>query len=90
MQNISKLLQGGRKKFKELRQKLQTDDEDCQVTNLTPPNSQTSSVEGVYATTNRTTHPFRVIEVDALSLQSINSLGRVGRILSGSDNGNVY
>lgn len=80
-------MQGSRKKFKELRQKLQTDDEDGQATNLTPPNSQTSSVEGVYAATSRATHPFRVIEVDTLSLQSINSLGRVGRILSGSDNG---
>lgn len=55
---------------------------------MTPPNSQTSSIEGVYPATGRTTHPFRVIEVDALSLQSITSLGRVGRILSGSDNGN--
>lgn len=79
---------GGRKKFKELRQKLQTDDEDCQTSNLTPPNSQTSSIEGLYAAPSRTTHPFRVIEVDALSLQSLNSLGRLGRILGGlTDNG---
>ncbi|XP_063906671.1 WD repeat-containing protein 44 isoform X2 [Zophobas morio] len=74
---------GGRRKFKELRQKLQNDDEDCQTGNVTPPNSQTSSVEGVFATSNKTTHPFRIIEQDTVSLQSINSLGRLTRILGG-------
>lgn len=74
---------GGRKKFKELRQRLQNDDEDCQATNVTPPNSQTSSVEGVFAASSRTSHPFRIIEQDTISLQSLNSLGRVGRILGG-------
>lgn len=59
------------------------DDEECPGTNVTPPNSQTSSVEGVFAAPNRTSHPFRIIEHDALSLQSISSLGRVGRILGG-------
>ncbi|XP_058443266.1 WD repeat-containing protein 44 isoform X2 [Malaya genurostris] len=43
-----------------------------------------SSVEGVYSSTTRTSHPFRVIEGDALSIQSMTSLGRVGRILAGS------
>lgn len=60
---------------------MQTDDEDGTTGNTSPPDSQTSSVEGVYATSNRTSHPFRIIEHDALSLQSMNSLGRVGRIL---------
>ncbi|XP_022910260.1 WD repeat-containing protein 44 isoform X2 [Onthophagus taurus] len=72
------LLQGGRKKFKEIRQKL-TDDEDVVVTNNTPPNS-TSSIEGVYASGTKTSHPFRVIEHDTVSLQSYNSLLRAGRI----------
>ncbi|XP_017786789.1 PREDICTED: WD repeat-containing protein 44 [Nicrophorus vespilloides] len=75
--------QGGRKKFKELRQKLQNDDEDAQISNLTPPNSQTSSIEGVYAS-SKTSHPFRVIEVDTSSLQSFNS-GR--RLISQADLG---
>ncbi|XP_025834788.1 WD repeat-containing protein 44 isoform X2 [Agrilus planipennis] len=74
---------GGRKRFKELRKKLQNDDEDGQASCITPPDSQTSSVEGIFATNNRTSHPFRIIEHDALSLQSINSLGRIGRILGG-------
>ncbi|KAJ8978340.1 hypothetical protein NQ317_011463 [Molorchus minor] len=79
---------GGRKKFKELRQRLQNDDEDCLNTNVTPPNSQTSSVEGVFAASNKPSHPFRIIEQDTISLQSLNSLGRVGRILGGvSDTG---
>ncbi|CAH0553276.1 unnamed protein product [Brassicogethes aeneus] len=73
---------GKKKKFKELRQKLQNDDEDYQP-NVTSPSSQTSSVEGVFAA-SRTSHPFRVIEQDTISLQSLNSLGRVGRILVGT------
>lgn len=60
---------------------MQIDDEDGTTGNASPPDSQTSSVEGVYAASNRTSHPFRIIEHDALSLQSMNSLGRVGRIL---------
>ncbi|KAJ8918039.1 hypothetical protein NQ315_011495 [Exocentrus adspersus] len=80
---------GGRKKFKELRQRL-NDDEDCQASNVTPPNSQTSSVEGVFAASSRASHPFRIIEQDTISLQSLNSLGRVGRILGGVvDSGNL-
>lgn len=70
----------GRKRFRELRQRMQTDEEDV-AGNASPPDSQTSSVEGVYASSNKTSHPFRIIEHDALSLQSMNSLGRVGRIL---------
>lgn len=49
---------------------------------VTPPNSQTSSVEGISAP-SKTIQPFRIIEPDTLSLQSINSLGRIGRILGG-------
>lgn len=71
----------GRRRFKELRQKLQTDDDDCHGGgSITPPDSQTSSVEGVFAATSKTSHPFRIVEHDTLSLQSINSLGRVGRV----------
>lgn len=68
---------------------MHVDDEECSGANVTPPNSQTSSVEGVFAAPSRTSHPFRIIQHDALSLQSMSSLGRVGRILGGvsSDNG---
>lgn len=73
---------------------MHVDDEDCGggTSLVTPPNSQTSSVDGVSAATNRNSHPFRIIEHDALSLQSLSSLGRVGRILGGisSDNGMVW
>ncbi|XP_017041844.1 WD repeat-containing protein 44 isoform X2 [Drosophila ficusphila] len=41
-----------------------------------------SSTDGIF--TNRPTHPFKVIETDAMSIQSMTSLGRVGRILAGS------
>ncbi|XP_034488140.1 WD repeat-containing protein 44 isoform X2 [Drosophila innubila] len=41
-----------------------------------------SSMDGVF--TNRPTHPFKVIESDTMSIQSMTSLGRVGRILAGS------
>ncbi|GFG30888.1 hypothetical protein Cfor_07452 [Coptotermes formosanus] len=74
----------GRRRFQELRQRMQTDDEDTGLNNTSPPDSQTSSVEGVFAVPSKTSHPFRIIEHDALSLQSMTSLGRVGRILGGS------
>lgn len=78
---------GSRKRFKEIREKLQIDDEECHTGTVTPPNSQTSSVDGIPAP-SRTIQPFRIIEPDTLSLQSINSLGRIGRILGGvSDTG---
>lgn len=44
---------------------------------------QNSSVEGVFAP-QRSTHPFRIIESDAISIHSMTSLGRVGRILADS------
>lgn len=62
---------------------MQTEDDDIPV-NSSPPDSQTSSIEGVYPTPSKTSHPFRIIEHDTLSLQSMTSLGRVGRILAGA------
>lgn len=47
------------------------------------PFQQNSSVEGVFAP-QRSTHPFRIIEHDTMSIQSMTSLGRVGRILAGT------
>lgn len=72
----------GRQRFRELRQCMQNDEDENPGNTLTP-DSQNSSVEGVY-TSSRTSHPFRVIEGDAQSIQSMTSLGRVGRILAGS------
>ncbi|XP_047360217.1 WD repeat-containing protein 44 isoform X1 [Vespa velutina] len=72
----------GRRRFRELRQRMQTEDDDIPV-NSSPPDSQTSSIEGIYPMPSKTTHPFRIIEHDTLSLQSMTSLGRVGRILAG-------
>lgn len=72
----------GRKRFRELRQRMQTEDDDIPINN-SPPDSQTSSIEGVYPTPSKASHPFRIIEHDTLSLQSMTSLGRVGRILAG-------
>lgn len=70
---------------------MQNDDEDYHAGNVTPPNSQTSSVEGVSVAPSRTIHPFRIIEPDTISLQSLNSLGRIGRILGGvSDAGRSF
>ncbi|XP_055848960.1 WD repeat-containing protein 44 isoform X2 [Episyrphus balteatus] len=71
----------GRQRFRELRQCMQNDEDENPGNTLTP-DSQNSSTEGVF--TNRPTHPFRVIENDAISIQSMTSLGRVGRILAGS------
>ncbi|XP_074041562.1 WD repeat-containing protein 44 isoform X2 [Leptinotarsa decemlineata] len=75
---------GGKKRFQEIRQKLQIDDDDYHSSNVTPPNSQNSSVDGISVGSSRTSHPFRIIEQDTISLQSLNSLGRVGRILVGN------
>lgn len=41
-------------------------------------------MEGVFPP-QRSTHPFRIIENDTISIQSMTSLGRVGRILAGTD-----
>ncbi|XP_046396357.1 WD repeat-containing protein 44 isoform X2 [Ischnura elegans] len=79
-----------RQRIRELRRRIQAEDEDGgvgnAVSNPSPPDSQTSSAEGIYPS-SRTTHPFRIIEHDAISLQSVTSLGRVGRILAGSEGG---
>ncbi|XP_005175611.1 WD repeat-containing protein 44 isoform X1 [Musca domestica] len=71
----------GRQRFDELRQCMQNDEDDNPGNTLTP-DSQNSSTDGVFA--NRPTHPFKVVEKDAMSVQSMTSLGRVGRILAGS------
>ncbi|KAM8703324.1 hypothetical protein ACLKA7_008016 [Drosophila subpalustris] len=71
----------GRQRFQELRQCMQNDEDDNPGNTLTP-DSQNSSMDGVF--TNRPTHPFKVIESDTMSIQSMTSLGRVGRILAGS------
>ncbi|XP_023298493.2 WD repeat-containing protein 44 [Lucilia cuprina] len=69
-----------RDRFRELRQGMQNDDDENPGNTLTP-DSQNSSTDGVYT---RPTHPFKVVENDTMSVQSITSLGRVGRILAGS------
>ncbi|XP_065223152.1 WD repeat-containing protein 44 isoform X2 [Planococcus citri] len=72
-------------KFKELRQRMQNEEEDGAVSNNSPVDSQVSSVDDVFTgPSNKMLHPFRVIEHDTLSVQSMTSLGRVGRILSGN------
>ncbi|XP_044761785.1 WD repeat-containing protein 44 isoform X2 [Coccinella septempunctata] len=79
-----------RKKFKELRQKLQNDDDDPPIGECVQPDSQTSSVEGVSVGPSKITQPFRVIEHDTVSLQSHSSLGRLGRILgNATDSGTI-
>lgn len=78
-----------RKWFSELRQRMQTDDEEIGGLNTSQPESQTSSVDGVFAQlAPKTTHPFRIIEHDNISIQSMMSLGRVGRVLGGLEAGN--
>ena len=47
-------------------------------------NSSAKSVDGASRGTVQSSHPYRVIEKDGLSIHSMQSLGRVGRILSGS------
>lgn len=62
-----------------------TDDDDV-GNNPSPPDSQASSVDGVFPNPpSKATHPFRIIEHDGASVHSMTSLGRVGRIFSGSD-----
>uniref|UniRef100_A0A182J3G4 Uncharacterized protein n=1 Tax=Anopheles atroparvus TaxID=41427 RepID=A0A182J3G4_ANOAO len=69
-------------RFHELRQAMQND-EDENPGNILTPDSQNSSVEGVYVASARSNYPFRVIESDVTSLHSICSLGIVGRIMAG-------
>lgn len=49
-----------------------------------PSNSSAKSVDAASRNTVQSSHPFRVIDNDGLSIHSMQSLGRVGRILSGS------
>lgn len=83
------------RRFREVRQRMQTEDEDVPIINSnnnnnnnSPPDSQTSSIEGVFPVPSRAFHPFRKIEHDTVSLQSMTSLGRVGRILAGVSDSN--
>ncbi|XP_072949797.1 WD repeat-containing protein 44 [Epargyreus clarus] len=63
----------GRRKFQELRRCMQTEEED-------EPDAGVSSDHHSYALE----HPFKIISHDTMSLQSMTSLGRIGRILSGA------
>lgn len=59
---------------------MQTDEDEMQA--VSPTESQASSADGVFiAPSHRPSHPFRVIEPDGASVQSILSLGKVGRLL---------
>lgn len=49
-----------------------------------PSNSSSKSIDAASRNTVQSSHPFRVIDNDGLSIHSMQSLGRVGRILSGS------
>ncbi|CAG0889737.1 unnamed protein product, partial [Darwinula stevensoni] len=73
-----------RRKLRHLRNKLRSD-EDGEEVAISPGNSRTSSIDGVYAISGSRRHPFKVIEADSLSLQSAISLGKIGRILGGSE-----
>lgn len=52
----------GRRKFRELRQYMQTEDDDCGPSVNSTPDSQTSSAEGVFPITAKTAQPFRYIK----------------------------
>ncbi|VVD02694.1 unnamed protein product, partial [Leptidea sinapis] len=60
----------GRRRFQELRRCMQTEEEDD--------NDAITPAEYTYA------HPFKIISHDTMSMQSMTSLGRIGRILSGA------
>ncbi|XP_013142209.1 PREDICTED: uncharacterized protein LOC106106207 [Papilio polytes] len=64
----------GRKRFQELRRCMQTEEEDDGVPDTALPSDHTYALE----------HPFKIISHDTMSLQSMTSLGRIGRILSGA------
>ncbi|XP_045535492.1 WD repeat-containing protein 44 isoform X5 [Papilio machaon] len=64
----------GRKRFQELRRCMQTEEEDDGVPDTALPSDHTYTLE----------HPFKIISHDTMSLQSMTSLGRIGRILSGA------
>ncbi|CAL8119089.1 unnamed protein product [Orchesella dallaii] len=71
-----------RKRMEEMRRRLNTEEvEETPADENSQSDSQTSSVEGVYgAISGRTSHPFKVVDHDTVSLQSGVSIGRHGRI----------
>jgi hypothetical protein len=78
-----------RKRLEEMRRRLDNDDiiEDGGGgaglgDETSPSDSQTSSVEGLYGaiSSGKTSHPFKVVDHDSVSMQSGISSGRVGRI----------
>ncbi|XP_061705106.1 WD repeat-containing protein 44 isoform X1 [Cydia pomonella] len=71
--NTVKSVVQGRRRFQELRRCMQTDEDDDTVDAAADHHSFTD-----------VTQPFKVIAHDTMSLQSMTSLGRIGRILSGS------
>lgn len=69
--------------MEEMRRRLNTEElEEAPADENSQSDSQTSSVEGVYgAISGRTSHPFKVVDHDAVSLQSGVSIGgRLGRL----------
>lgn len=72
---------GRRRRHPEVRRQIQTEDDD-HINLPSPLGSQSSSADGIYPS-GRTSHPFRVVEHDAASVQSSISLGKVGKILGG-------
>ncbi|CAG7818596.1 unnamed protein product [Allacma fusca] len=76
-----------RRRMEEMRRRLNTEEiEEPPQDETSPSDSQTSSVEGVYGATSssKISHPFKVVDHDAASLQSGVSIGRLGRIISNS------
>ncbi|XP_063632761.1 WD repeat-containing protein 44 [Cydia splendana] len=71
--NTVKSVVQGRRRFQELRRCMQTDEDDDTVDAAADHHSFTD-----------VTQPFKVIAHDTMSLQSMTSLGRIGRILSGA------
>lgn len=63
---------------------LRNFDSDLSMALQDPSNSSAKSVDAASRNTVQSSHPFRVIDNDGLSIHSMQSLGRVGRILSGS------
>lgn len=64
-----------RRRFEELRRSMQTEEDD-----ETPTGHPSSLQHHTFSME----HPFKIIEHDTMSMQSMTSLGRIGRILSGA------
>ncbi|XP_060802366.1 WD repeat-containing protein 44 isoform X1 [Amyelois transitella] len=67
----------GRRRFQELRRCMQTEEED-------EAEGGPDAAGSVDHQTFASEHPFKIIAHDTMSLQSMTSLGRIGRILSGA------